>query len=104
MDMKWWADLWPKVLDNLKGHPEATLAVAMLLAGGGMYLLHVNPAFAFGLPVTIYILYHLRMNRHGSHKERMAEIAVQKIEATKGLPAKRKAGKAIERRRKTDAR
>jgi hypothetical protein len=101
--MKWWTDIWPQIVANLKGHPEATLAVGMLLAGVGMYLLHVNPAFAFGLPVTIYVLYHLRMNRHGAHKERMAEIGVKKIEATRGLPAKGKATKAIERRRKTDA-
>lgn len=71
----------------------------MVATGVGLYFAKAGVGFAFGLPVTIYLLYIWRMSSADAHKERLAETNVRRIEATKGASAKTKARKAIERRK-----
>jgi hypothetical protein len=48
--------VWESIFQGLKGHPEATLAGALFIAGS-MAVAGVNLAFAGGLPLAIYLVY-----------------------------------------------
>lgn len=91
-----------EALQLLKNHPEGIVAVVVLGISAGLLVAGVNPVFAIGLPMAIYILYHVRMTAAARHKERMGEIAVTKIESQKGVPARNRARNAIAKRRKID--
>lgn len=93
-----WGKAWAPIIDALKGHPEKLLAAVMVFAGGGLLIAGVHPIAAVGLPVTIYVAYLGADLVRNTHKERMAQINLKRIETTIAKPARQRARKALERR------
>jgi hypothetical protein len=85
-------------LPLIKRHPDAIVAIVMLCIGIASSASNASPYVSMGLPVAIYALYMVRMGQLGRHKERMARIAIEKLEVTKGIPTRAKAQRALERR------
>ena len=87
------------IVPVLKRHPDALVAIVMLAIGMAAAAANLSLLVSLGLPVALFTLYILRMSMLGRHEERMAKLAIEKLEITKGVPTRERAHRALERRK-----
>jgi hypothetical protein len=86
-----------KILDGLKGKPEAVLAFGAMLVGGGLVASGASELLAFGLPATIYTLYIIRTADRDRIELRKRQMDLEMLDAGKGSELQTKARKAIQK-------
>jgi ABC-type uncharacterized transport system permease subunit len=91
-------EVWAAIVAGLKGHQEALLAFALALLGAAIWIGAADAWVAAGLPVAIYVLYQFRMFTLDRHSERMAELGIRSLEKSKGIQARQKLARALEKK------
>jgi hypothetical protein len=91
-----------QAVQNVAGDSVATVAIVAIFAGTGLLYGGFEPWIACGFPGLMCILYQTRSLFDHRHKQRMAEIDVDRIDAEKGKATRERAKKALARRRGKD--
>lgn len=93
------------IAEGLKRNPDALLAFAAMALATGMLAVGVDPWFAFGLPVTIFVLYMVRMTLHERSAVRKEKVKIEQLEAKRARDNKQRAERVLRKvRGKEDGR
>lgn len=83
------------VVDGLKGHPDALLAFAIVVAAGGLVYAGVNEWLACGFAGGVYVLYCVRAWFADRAKVQLAKQELDRLETDR----RRVSGRRPQRRR-----